>query len=290
MGSQIGKLQYNVIAPFAFHAPSVSTYKHNEKDLTFIHTIKGDRIYTSLTTYMGDSKRYWEPGRYGDDTRKFIILSHGNANDIGQCRAYCKYLADTFDANVITYDYVNYGCSERGETTQENMQDAILAVYEHINRDFGVPQHRIVLMGKSLGTAPTVFLSSRDFMDDVFGVVLISPLASGVRAIAPRSLVKSHMLEYFDRVFCPSIEFVKNVRVPVFAVHGKQDEVIPVQNTELLVAHLHRKAYYPPLYVHGGHNDIETGNAVLFRDQMIAFFKSCEARRLVDSDARMLYD
>ena len=291
MGSQLAKLEHNVISPFAFHAPAQPTYTRKEQHLTPIHTINRDRILTSFKAHTGDAKRYWEPGRYAqDDEHPFIIFSHGNAYDIGGCQEYMQWLATSFNANVITYDYVNYGHSERGQTTQKNMEDAIMAVYEHVNKDIGVPQERIVLMGKSLGTAPTVFLAARDFMDDIFGVVLVSPLASGARAVAPPKFVKSKMLHYLDTIFCPSINLVPFVRTPVFIVHGKQDDVIPIENAELLVAQLHSKAYYPPLYLHGKHNDLERGNPVLLRDQLTAFFKSCQARRAAEQDTRVLYE
>ena len=242
-------------------------------------------------SHAGDNKRYWDPGRYAqDDEHLFIIFSHGNADDIGQCQDYLRWLTQSFNANVMTYDYVNYGCSERGQTTPKNMQDALIAVYEHVNKDIGVPPHRILLMGKSLGTAPTVSVASRDFMDDIFGVVLVSPLASGVRAIVPAKLVKSKMLDYLDSVFCPSLQVIRDIRVPVFVVHGKQDDVIPIENAELLVAQMHSKAYYPPLYLHGKHNDLEKGNPVLLRDQLTAFFKSCKARRAAEQDTRVLYE
>lgn len=290
MGSQLGKLEQNVISPFAFHAPTLATYSRNEQHLSLIHTIKGDRIYTSFKAHTGESKRYWEPGLYDkNDDHLFIIYSHGNADDIGMSQEYMQWLATNFNANVITYDYVNYGLSEKGKTTQQNMEDAIMAVYDHVNKDIGVPQERIVLLGKSLGTAPTVFLAARDFMDDIFGVVLLSPLASGVRAVAPSQFVKASMLHHLDNIFCPSINLIGFLRTPVFIVHGKQDDVIPIQNAELLVAQLHSKAYYPPLYLHGKHNDLEKSNPVLLRDQLTAFFKSCQARRAAAQDERVPY-
>jgi abhydrolase domain-containing protein 17 len=278
----------------AFHAPEKPTYMKSE-GVTFVHTIKNDRIATYFVNHEGDNHVYWKDKKYEGD-KKMILFSHGNADDIGACKAYCKWLAHTFDANVITYDYVNYGISEKGQTTEQNMQEAISAVYEYLHRELRVPQEKIVLMGKSLGTAPTVFLSAKDFMDDIHGVVLISPLASGVRAIMPKKLLEAGVLqsmtksmtEYLDGVFCPSLNLVNFIRVPTFIIHGKQDDIIPIQNAEMLVARLHRKAYYPPLYVHAKHNDVESGNSIAFRDQMIAFFKSCVARKYERRDEETL--
>lgn len=291
MGSQFSQMQNKAIAPFAFHAPEQATYT-KKNDILYLHTIQNHRIATYFVNYQGESKTYWGSDQPYNDHRTFVILSHGNADDIGSCKAYCKWLAETFDINVMTYDYVNYGLSEKIPTTEKNMHEAITAVYEFVTRNLAVPQQKIVLMGKSLGTAPTVFLAAKDFMDDIFGVILVSPLASGIRAIMPQKLVTNSAVEgivkHLDSVFCPSVNLINFIRVPVFVVHGKQDDVIPIQNAELLVAKLHRKAYYPPLYVHAKHNDVESGNSILFRDQMIAFFKSCAARKSAEGDEEHL--
>lgn len=290
MGSQLGKMQNRMISPFAFHAPTEPTYGRNEEHLTYIHTINNDRIAVSLAMHDGGVNPDWEPGKYGDRKQDVVVYCHGNAVDIGGCRDEIKSLCSKMNVNVFTFDYANYGRSEHTETTQKNIEDAVCAVYEHVTRHLGVPNNRIILMGKSLGTAPAVFLAAKDFMDDILGVVLISPLASGVRAIVPKAIVKSRMLEYLDSVFCPSLQIIQHIRVPVFIVHGKQDDIIPIQNAELLVAHLHPKAYYPPLYLHGQHNNLESNNPILFRDQMLAFIKSCKVRQQADADVRCLYD
>lgn len=295
MGSTLSSLKMDtckskVISPFAFQAPPKATYMKDD-GVVYVHTIKNERIATYFVNHEGGHDKYWEGNAYTGD-KNVILISHGNSDDIGGCKAYCKWLAHTFDANIITYDYINYGMSTKGQTTEQNMHEAISAVYEYINRELQIPQSKIILMGKSLGTAPTVFLASKDFMDDIHGVVLISPLASGIRAIMPAKLLAADvfksMTEYFDDIFCPSIKLINYIRVPTFILHGKQDDIIPVQNAEMLVAQLHRKAYYPPLYLHAKHNDVESGNSILFRDQMIAFFKSCDARRLENKDEATL--
>ena len=279
-------MQNETIASMAFKAPPEPTYTSTD-NIHYVYSRDGHRIATQFMNYSGKFDKYWDTDEYTDD-RKFIIFSHGNADDIGGSRDYCKYLSETFDCNVITYDYVNYGLSGKGQSTESNMHSSLEAVYKYVRNTLKVPNEKIILMGKSLGTAPTVFLASRDFMDDILGVILVSPLASGARAIVPSQLVSSRMLTYLDSVFCPSIKMVPFIRVPVFIVHGKQDDIIPIENAQVLVQQLHQKAYYPPLYLHAKHNDVEMGNPILFRDQMIAFFNSCLARQDSEKDKRLL--
>jgi alpha-beta hydrolase superfamily lysophospholipase len=57
------------------------------------------------------------------------------------------------------------------------------------------------------------------------GVILVSPLASGARVVFPN--VKNGLL---DKVFCPSISRIRNVKAPLLILHGTNDEVIHISN------------------------------------------------------------
>ena len=80
----------------------------------------------------------------------------------------------------------------------------------------------IAVYGKSLGTAPSVNLATEV---KCMGVILVSPLASGARVVFPN--VKNGLL---DKVFCPSISRIRNVKAPLLILHGTNDEVIHISN------------------------------------------------------------
>ena len=78
---------------------------------------------------------------------------------------------------------------------------------------FGIAADRIILYGQSIGTVPTVDLASRELCA---GVVLHSPLASGLRVIRPSTTCN---------LWCdpfPSIKKIGRVRSPVLFIHGEQ--------------------------------------------------------------------
>ena len=121
MGANLVKMEQNIIAPFAFHAPTEPTYASNAKHLKCMYTIKGDRIVTSFKSHKGDSDRYWEPGLYNRaDEHLFIIFSHGNADDIGGCQDYMQWLATNWQTGQ------RYSHSKRRAARRTDAEESLL--------------------------------------------------------------------------------------------------------------------------------------------------------------------
>jgi len=225
-----------------------------------ISTVRGERValklYTPQSKLLDDTKQRWIARRQYEDTKLLCIFSHGNADDLSTSALYSQWLADSLDMNVVCYDYKGYGNSESGVTTEHSMNEALETVFDLAVTRMGVPVHKVVLFGKSIGTGPTVFVASRGH--EVAGVVLVSPLASGVRVLSGWSHVPQLLLHSADAVFMPSIERITHVHVPVCIIHGLNDAVIDVANARALSAACSCRAAYPGLYLPGGHNDLET--------------------------------
>ena len=131
----------------------------------------------------------------------------------------CKMLANMMDAcnaDVLAYDSVNYGLSSRAITAERNMQQAVEAVFNVAISDLCIPANRIVLYGKSIGTAPTLYLAAQRCADEILGVIVVAPLASGIRALMHTTYIPNTLLKQLDRAFCPSIEYIEKIRRPVF--------------------------------------------------------------------------
>ena len=127
-----------------------------------------------------------------------------------------------------------------------------------------IPSHRIFLFGKSLGSIPTVWLSSRDFIDRLSGIILVSPLASGARVIIQGNRMPRQWMRQLDKVFGPNINYIGHIRQPVYIIHGTKDDIIPIRNSYELWDRLKPQAQYPPLWLDAGHNDIEVLHRGLF--------------------------
>lgn len=273
MGASMSNTFDYSIQSLAYHPPAKSY--NEQQNINFVTTIHGHRIATRVTSCMG---RPYVPGAAYTDTRKFVIFSHGNADDIGTCQDWVKWFATTFDCHVLSYDYVNYGCSSPGLTSESNMNAAATAVFEYTTNHLGVPVDRILLVGKSLGTAATTYLAAQEFSGDINGVILMSPLASGIRAVLPPVIASRKILAGFDSLYCPSIDNVGKIQSPVFIIHGYADKVIDIVNARILARHVSPEYLYPPLFLHAGHNDIEETHPITIKGYISAFITHCESK------------
>ena len=273
MGQSMSSVLDTSLQHVAFLPPERSY--NEQQNVTKLTTISNDQIAVRVTSHL--QRPYVQGGSY-DLAHPFIIFSHGNADDAGTCQSYVDWLAGTFQANVLAYDYVNYGCSSPGKTTEKNLQEAITTVFDYATSVLLVPSERILLVGKSLGTAPTVFLAAQNFAKSIQGVVLISPLASGIRAIMPSVLASRRIFSSLDSLFCPSIQYIQDVYTPVLIIHGYEDKIIDILNARILAQNLNIESKYKPLFVHAGHNDIEDIHPITVRDTISAFMKHCEQR------------
>jgi pimeloyl-ACP methyl ester carboxylesterase len=184
-----------------------------------------------------------------------LIYSHGNAEDVGISLHYLDRMSRICDCSVVAYEYPGYSISD-GEPSEENCYEAIDAAYDYVTTTAGIDPSRVVLFGRSLGTGPTVDLGSR--MPNVAGVILQSPLESGIRCVIGHC--SSYTLYPFD-IF-RNYSKVHTIQSPVFIMHGTDDKVVPCDNGRALYNQLqerpfHEQVAYEPLWMPSrGHNDM----------------------------------
>lgn len=253
MTSYVRKCYDLVINKMAFQPPEPTYDRH--VDNMFVYTSNGDKIAMRCVSDTGEV--YSKPSAYKPE-KGLIICAHGNADDIGTFQEYANSLARDQNANVLWFDYVGYGHSSAGTTTEKNMGEALTAVVDYGTNVLQVPRHRIVLFGKSIGTAATIRVAAKTSMREIMGVVLVSPLASGIRAFVPGYMAQADACTLLDSLFADNMHLISRVEVPVLMIHGYNDNIIDVVNTRLLQTRLGRTSVYPPLLVAAGHNDIES--------------------------------
>lgn len=180
--------------------------------------------------------------------RLTILHSHANAVDLGGMQFIWRQLSAALRVNILGYDYSGYGESA-GEPSIRNCLADCEACYDYLVQEKGVPEEQIVLYGQSLGTGPTCELGSRK--PQVGGVVLHSPLASGVRVLSPS-------LRWWP-IWCdifPNFKLVEKIQAPTLIMHGTKDEVIHISHAYLL--HERCGNPYPSLFAEGyTHQNIE---------------------------------
>ena len=271
MSSLFRKVYDNVVYKMAFQPPECS-YGAQE-NILFTTTRMGDKIAMRCVSDTG--REMSKPSEY-EAGKRLLICAHGNADDIGTFDQYAKQLAVDQGRCVLWFDFCGYGRSAGVLTTERNMSDALVGVVEYATNVLHVPQNKIVLFGKSIGTAPVIKVAAQSNLRGVGGVVLVSPLASGVRATVPAYIATADAFGLLDSLFADNLRLITRVEAPVLLVHGYNDTIIDVVNSRMLQSRLSRSSSYPPLYVAAGHNDIESQHPVIFKKTVRDFLKHCD--------------
>lgn len=176
----------------------------------------------------------WLPYSKGPDVKgsktMTLLFSHGNAVDVGLMLPFLRDLGKALRANVLAYDYTGYGQSTGGGGTSgldegdlpsvgHTLSD-ITAVYNHLINDLDIPPRTIILYGQSVGSGPTSFLGGELSEAQLGGVILHSPLYSGLRVLFPTWSFWPSWLDVYPNHLC-----VPKIEVPCLILHGTADEV-----------------------------------------------------------------
>lgn len=152
---------------------------------------------------------------------------------------------------VMAFDYRGFGRTP-GTPTEDGVYSDALAAYRYLTQEYGVPASRVILAGRSLGSAVAVETATRV---TAAGLVLLSPIDSvpltGARAYwwIPVRRLATHQFD--SRVK------IGRVNVPVLVVHATDDELVPIRAARSLFARIPA----PKLMIEtdGGHNDAGFG-------------------------------
>lgn len=191
---------------------------------------------------MGDGAIISAIYLYNRDARYTILYSHGNAEDIGHLRPMLDEIKD-MGFSVFAYDYRGYGTSS-GTSSEKTVYRDADAAYDYVATTLGIPAHRIIALGRSLGGAVAVDLAHRRQLS---GLIVESSFVTAYRVLTPIPMLP------FDKF--KSIAKIGNVHCPVLLIHGKKDEVIPFRHGQRLFeeANEPKRAFW----VEGaGHNDL----------------------------------
>lgn len=180
---------------------------------------------------------------------KILVYFHGNAGNI------CSRLPDLlqlhdFGLNVLGVSYRGYGKSH-GKPSEEGIYLDGKAALNFATRDLGFPLHKVIIFGRSIGTAVAVN-TAQDV--NIYGLVLVTPLTSG------RAHAEAGGLSLFSFLAGNSfnnISKISNIKCPLLIIHGTKDRVIPIEMGE----EIYKKASMKKQFVKvegAGHNNLST--------------------------------
>jgi fermentation-respiration switch protein FrsA (DUF1100 family) len=137
---------------------------------------------------------------------------------------------------------------------ESTLHKSIETVYTRL-QEIEIPPGKIILMGQSLGSVPTLHLASRAFAK-YSSVILISPLASAFRAVMSDAYVPSFLSARLDSVLFDNLKAIENIHAPVALVHGFDDDVVDIAGAQLLHSRIPTRFRHTALYIDAAHNDI----------------------------------
>jgi fermentation-respiration switch protein FrsA (DUF1100 family) len=176
-------------------------------------------------------------------SRFATLFLHGNAGNVTHRIDHAHAITKAGSA-ILVLDYRGYGKS-MGQPSESGLYLDADAGYDALIR-LGYGPKQIIVQGESLGTAVAVELASRR---PCAGLVLESALTSlsdMARAVLP--VIGPLVAHGFD-----TQRKVKQVRVPLFMIHGDADEVVPFSQGQAVF----RAANEPKRFwrVPGAHHD-----------------------------------
>jgi uncharacterized protein len=159
--------------------------------------------------------------------------------------------------NILTFDYRGFGRNS-GVPSEAGLYEDALTAYRHLTGELDVPPQRIILAGRSLGSAVAVELGTRVPSG---GLLLLSAIDSVPAAASrfyfwvPVDLLAS---QRFD-----AVAKAPRVTVPVLQVHSPKDWLVPIDAARALFERFPARKVM--LVLPGRHNDVGFAGDALIR-------------------------
>lgn len=183
-----------------------------------------------LKTSDGVRIQGWWYDRRPGDAAPAVLFLHGNAGDISHRTPIAQGLLEQ-GFSVLLLEYRGYGGSE-GRAGEEGLSLDAEAGMDFLEERVGNPG-RIVIFGRSMGGAVAARLAATRPSG---GLILessftsLEAMAGTLYPFLPGFLFR-RLRGRFD-----TLESVKDVRAPIFVIHGAQDEIVPFRMGEALFA------------------------------------------------------
>ena len=162
----------------------------------------------------------------------FLILFHGNAEDIFLVSNFANAIELYIKMNVVVVEYPGYSIYKTSKSNEGNIEEIILndslIVYDKIKEVFGINDENIFILGRSIGSAPASYLASKR---NPGGLFLISAFTS------IKDVINNHSFNLGGIFIKSSFEtkkYINNVNCPILLIHGVKDTLIPSEQSKNL--------------------------------------------------------
>lgn len=139
-----------------------------EQDFTFVNKIilpAVGRKYSGTTSrgliWLENSQGHAFPCHYlkKPQSQTVILYAHGNGGTLGDFKPIVQYYYDWFEASIMAIEYPGYGPAE-GTPSEASVNDNLSSAYVFLVHTLRYSPARVVLMGYSIGSGPTIRLGA----------------------------------------------------------------------------------------------------------------------------------
>jgi pimeloyl-ACP methyl ester carboxylesterase len=206
-----------------------------EKDLFFPrqHAVVPEEPgqHNVVITYNDEEAlRGWYLEKPAHDTT--LIFHYGNGETVLANAARLAWFVDTLGVNVMAVDYRGYGFSDGSPSVDALLEDTV-RIYDHLRAEWVDASHRIIVYGRSIGSAPAVHLAAERRVD---GLILEAPFTNISDVISAWGRNIKAPVRWFIRLRPESSlaeqepqpeDLIAAFTGPLLVIHGEADTVIP---------------------------------------------------------------
>lgn len=173
-----------------------------------------------------------------DKSKGLVFYLHGNAGTLETWGKIAK-IYTKLGYDIFILDYRSFGKSEGEIENEEQLNKDIAIVYKTLKKRY--PENKIIITGYSIGSGLAAILASGSKPK---ALILQSPyysfteLSSGRVPFFP-DFMKKFQLETY--------KYLPKIKVPIYIFHGKEDQLIPYENSVRLSKTLKSNGHFYPL-------------------------------------------
>ena len=123
-----------------------------------------------------------------------LIISHSASKDLGIIFPIMYDLSIMLKCDVISYDYMGYGCSN-GSPNYDSLKNDLITVLDFSTITFDIKYEDIILMAFNIGAISSIYVGGLPNHCSIRGMILVSPQLDFMK--------KKFDYDYINEVICP---------------------------------------------------------------------------------------
>ncbi|KQW97480.1 alpha/beta hydrolase [Flavobacterium sp. Root420] len=157
-----------------------------------------------------------------EKSKGLIFYLHGNAGTLETWGKIAKtYTNLSYDIFIL--DYRSFGKSDGEIENEEQLNKDIAIVYKTLHKRY--PENKIIITGYSIGSGLAAILASENKPK---ALILQSPYYSFAELSSSRVPFFPDFMKKFQ---LETYEYLPKIKAPIYIFHGKEDQLIPYENS-----------------------------------------------------------